>query len=53
MWAAFASNVLTGIGMGTTDVTATLGAVVSDPTSVIVKPPGDNYDHSDLWIQPG
>jgi hypothetical protein len=34
----FSTNVFTGVGMGTTQVTATLDAVTSDPTTVIEKP---------------
>ncbi|MEO7994385.1 MAG: hypothetical protein ABI743_08295 [bacterium] len=35
---SFTSNILTGIGMGTTTVTASVGVVVSNSCAVIVKP---------------
>ncbi|HYE78785.1 MAG TPA: hypothetical protein VEI97_12445, partial [bacterium] len=34
----FATNVLTGVGMGVTQVTATLSSVTSNATAVVVKP---------------
>ncbi|MEO7994306.1 MAG: hypothetical protein ABI743_07895, partial [bacterium] len=36
--ATFASNVCTGVGMGTTSITATQSAVTSPGTKIIVKP---------------